>query len=181
MRFDDDKYVDNFMNYGEYPKIHDDIYYLDKYVKGLPVLDIGCCKGLLSVRLAQSHDVVVGIESNSSYFNKAIHHDNVKYYHIKIDLDTLTDVAGVIKEHGIKCVFARRVFPEIYETGGLELVHTLSNVLHENGVEYIVLEGRKPSKNAKNKLYSIEREIAALDNRYDCVKRYKNCALLERS
>ena len=180
MRFDDDKYIEDFVKYGKYPKIHDDIYYLDQFIGNVPVLDIGCCKGVLSIRLAQKHDIVVGIEVNPNYIKKAIHHDNVNYYNLKIDFKTLNDIAHIIKKHGIKCAFARRVFPEIYETGGLELVHKLSEVLYENDVEHIVLEGRKPSKNAKNKLYNIEQEIIALDKHYACIKRYKNCALLKR-
>lgn len=179
MRFDDDKYVKNYVKYGEFPKIHDDIYYLDKYVKGLPVIDIGSCKGLLSVRLAVSHDVVIGIEANTSYYLKSIEHRKVKYFNVKVDFDTLDGVKGLINDYGIRCVYARRVLPELYDTGGLELIKALSKMLHDSGVQYIVLEGRKATKNAKNKLYDVDQEIASLKDHYNCIRRHKNCALLE--
>ena len=180
MRFNDDDYLKAFAERGEYPKIHDDIYCLDRYVKGLPVLDLGCCTGLLTRRLVRTHDVIVGVECNEHYLEKAIRHDKIEYINMRVDFDTLPALADIIKQRGIKCIYARRVFPEIYETGCSKLVTELIDLLHDCEVEYLVIEGRKSNKNAVNPLYNVEQEINALKGKYAVIKRYKNCAVMQR-
>lgn len=89
-------------------------------------------------------------------------------------------LADILAGCGIKCVFARRVLPEIYETGGADLVSRLVSLLHDGGVEYVVLEGRKPSRNAVNPLCGVDQEIAAVKGKYSVVRRFRNCCVLRR-
>lgn len=180
MRFDDDGYLKAFYELGEYPKIHDNIFKLDRFVKGTNVIDLGCCTGLLARRLVRTHNTVVGIECNKNYLARAVKHDRIKYENLKVDFDTLQALAEIIKGNNIECVYARRVIPEIYETSGFELVSALAETFYKNGVKFLVIEGRKSSRNAVNPLSSVEKEIAALQTYYYVSEKIGNCVLMER-
>lgn len=180
MRFDDDGYLKAFYERGEYPKIHDNIYKLDRYVKGTNVIDLGCCTGLLARRLVRTHGTVIGIECNKNYLSKAVQHERIKYENLKVDFDTLQAIADIVKSNNIECVYARRVIPEIYETRGFELVSALAETLYKNGVKYLVVEGRKSSRNAVNPLSSVEKEVEALQKYYYVSERVGNCVLMKR-
>lgn len=180
MRFDSEEYLKDFYSNGRYPKIHDDIFSLDSYVRGLNVIDLGCCTGLLSRRLAESHPLVVGIEANRKYLAKAVKHENIRYVNLKINFDTLRDLEKIILRYNIKCVFARRVFPELWETGGNELVDRVKTLFYRYGVEYIVLEGRKSNSNAVNPLRNANTEAFWLESEYKTIETYKNCVVMKR-
>ena len=180
MRFDDDEYLKQYYQLNIYPKIHDDIFELHKYVPVENVIDLGCCTGLLSRRLADKYKMVVGIEINKRYLDKAVKAPNIMYFNYGIEKDTLVKLNETIKKYGIRAIFARRVIPEIYETGGFKLVHDFIDTVFKAGVEYIAIEGRKSTRNAVNPLYSIDKEGVVFDRKYDCVMQYKNCRLLKR-
>lgn len=180
MRFDSDEYLRDFYEKGKYPKIHDDIYTLDHHVRGLNVIDLGCCTGLLSRRLAESHPLVVGIEAKRKYLAKAVKHENIRYVNLKINFDTLRDLERIILKYNVKCVFARRVFPELWETGGVELVDRVKTLFYRCGIEYIVLEGRKSNSNATNPLRDADTEAFWLEREYKAIETYKNCVVMKR-
>jgi SAM-dependent methyltransferase len=178
-RFSDDKHIKNLLEYGTYPKIHDDIFYLSKFIEADNVLDLGCCTGLLSNRLANIYENVIGIEANKSFLNKAIKKDNIFYFNIKINNSTLDKVKDIIHKYNIDTIFARRVFPELYTTGGTELLNNLSTLFFTSRINYIVLEGRKPVKNATNPYNTLDREIEIFKKHYTEYIRYKNCSILK--
>ena len=180
MRFDDDGYLKQYYQSHVYPKIHDDIFELHRYIPVKNVIDLGCCTGLLSRRLADKYDFVLGIEINKKYLDKAVKAHNIKYLNFGIQNDTLIDLNDAIKKYGIRAIFARRVIPEIYETGGFKLVNDFIDTVFKAGIEYIAIEGRKSTRNAVNPLYSIGQEGVVFDKKYDCVYQYKNCRLLKR-
>lgn len=179
MRFDSDEYLERYYRLGEYPRIHDDIYCLDGYVRGLNVLDIGCCYGLLSARLADTHGVVVGIEPNAKYLSKAIRRDNIHYVRLAVTEDTLPELAKILRKYDIQAAYMRRVIPEIWETGGYALVNGLIGTLAINNVGRIVIEGRKTTRNHVNPLYKVDKEIEVCGKYYGEIARLKNCAVLE--
>lgn len=180
MRFDDDEHLKAYHERGEYPKIHDDIFSLNRFVKVDNVVDLGSCTGLLSRRLADKYKLVIGIEPSKKYVEKAIQGDNIKYINMGINEDTLGEFAKAIRDNNIKAVYARRVVPEIYETGGMELVRSFITALYDTGVEYVILEGRKSTKKAKNPLHSIDEEVKMFDKLYFPTVKYRNCQILKR-
>lgn len=182
MRFDSVEHLETFNKTGEYPKIHDDIFKLIKS-KELSAcktaVDIGCCVGLISSRLVtEGYESVVGIEGNKNYIEKAIKDERISYKNYYVCGDTLDR----LKEDtvGIDVVIARRVFPEISEGGGVEIIKTISKLLHDNGVKYIVLEGRKKVSKPTNKLYTAKIEAMYLSEFYKPVSAYKDCILLKK-
>lgn len=179
MKYDDVQYLKDYYEQRKFPRIHDDIYSMAEYCdKDCNVLDLGCCFGLLSVRLSSVFNKVVGIESSRRYLQSAIEKDNVIYYLLKVDFSTIDRIKEILLDNDIKIVFARRVFPEIVETNGIELLDALIDAFAECGVHTIVLEGRVRFKNAVNLLPSVDEEIVALGRRYELVNKYKDCALL---
>ena len=179
MRFDDDKYIQDVINYNKYPKIHDDIFYLSKYVDAENVLDLGCCTGLLSHRLSSVYKNVVGVEANNRFIQKTIKKDNIKYINLKICKDNLCNFENILTENNIEAVYARRVIPELHETGGIELVNNICDIFYKHKVKYIILEGRKPTKNAKNPLNILDKELQCFSKYYTEDNRYKNCCILK--
>lgn len=181
MRFNDAEYLKAYYERGEYPKIHDDIMVLAKDIEGNVVLDLGCCTGLLTRRLAINCKKVIGIDSNKHYLEQAIRDkNNIEYVHLKICENTLQQLREIIFKNNIGAVVARRVFPEIYETGGFELINDVLDIFDEELVSDILIEGRKSNRNAINPLNDIEKELKAVSRNYEPIKRYKNCALLQR-
>lgn len=141
MRFDSYSHVLQHKMTGAYPAIHDDIFALiEKNVKGntdnqageVNILDIGCCHGLLSVRIAEQIPFasVYGIDADNRYIKNAITEraskqvpncvetiPNVKYQQFTLDgsEESLGNFAYLLKEQHVQYVVARRVFPEIWE------------------------------------------------------------------
>lgn len=181
MRFNDDKYLIEYYKYNQYPKIHDDIYNLSKKIdRNNNVIDLGCCYGLLSNRLSEYFNKVIGIDSNISYLEKAIKNKNITYFNLKITSNNLFELENIIRKEKITCLIARRIIPELYETEGFELLYIFSKLLYNNNIKYIVLEGRKYNKRAVNPLSNIDKEIIIFNKYYNLEKRYKDCALLRR-
>lgn len=180
MSFYDKEYVDNYYAKHEFPKIHDDIYSLHEKIKCNNILDLGCCTGLLACRLSEKYGNVVGVEPNLNYLNNAIVNDKITYYNLEINHNTLPQFEQILQKHKIDTIYARRVFPEITDTGGTSLVREVGNVLYKNGVENIVMEGRIERKNSQNKLSNLNKEVEALSDNYKPVHKYKRCAVLQR-
>ena len=179
MRFSDYAYVEDYLEHGKYPKIHDGIFALDRFIPRCNVLDLGCCTGLLSLRLADVHPLVVGVEPSTTYISKAPEKGNVRYVVMGISSETLVSFGELISENRIEAVFARRVLPEISECGGVELVTSLAETMRGAGVKYLAIEGRKPRGNAVNRLSSIDDEILAVNRQYKIIRRCGDCVLME--
>ena len=181
IRYDNKSYVDAYHAYGIFPKIHDNIYSIIANIvpDGLAGIDIGSCTGLISVRLVSqgvmSH--CVGFEKNIKYIEMAVKHDGVSYIHMDICKKTIADFNESLRTAQPKVAVCRRVLPELSDVG-LDFVDAFCNVLADNGVEYIAIEGRTPVKNPINKLSSIRHEQAAMSKRYKSVSEYKSCAVM---
>ena len=183
-RFDDDKLLKAFFESGQYPKIHDNICVLVKRTStGLKrVADIGACHGLLSHRLLTECDkeFVLAVEGNKKYLVNATKHSDLCYYNKYVLPSNLDELRSTLKEHRINLVVARRVLPEICDAGGVNLVSEFASMLHEVGVEQIILEGRVNVPNPKNRLHTVEHEAIAISDYYAPVMTFKNCMALER-
>lgn len=179
MRYNDKKHIENYIKFGTFPKIHDDIFYIGKMLESMNVIDLGCSIGMLSVRLSEQHKKVIGIEADNNALDIAIEKDNVKYINGKITKDTLKKLEDIIIDNEVRCIYARRVFPELFDTGGIELLDELKTLLSRCGVEYIVTEGRLKTRNSKHDFSDINDEIIFFIDTYKVVKRYKSCAVMK--
>jgi len=179
MAFDSLDYLSDYYNNGQYPKIHNNIMEVLKELPPMSVMDIGCCTGLLSKRLSEVHTEVIGIEPNPKYIQIGVKSDNIKYYNIGVNKETLPVLKELIKMHNIKCCVMRRCLPEICNTGGISLCVQWIYLLYKLNVEYLAIEGRVVSKRASNALYSIEKEVELCLGMYDVIKSYRACRLLK--
>lgn len=180
MRFNDQKYIDRYNLYGEFPKIHDDIYIISRQLRHERVIDLGCCTGLLSARLAVRNDFVLGIEANKKYLDRAVQCPKVQYVNMRIDMDTLDDFHALVDKYKIQTVYARRVMPELYDTGGIELVKAFVKTCWDSNIKHVVLEGRKKVGSAVNGLPNVQVEVRAFLPFYWVEKRYNQCRILLR-
>lgn len=168
------------MDFGEFPHIHDDIFAISSGLMGENVIDLGCCTGLLAIRLASRNNLVIGIDSNAESIDKCIDKSNVKYRHLCVSLATLSDFLELVDKYHISTIYARRVIPELFETGGMELVDAFIKACHEHGVNRFVLEGRKDRKGSKNPLSCVQKEVDAMRGLYSVEKTYKQCRIMKR-
>lgn len=182
MRFNDEQHIKDYKNRGVYPRIHGDIFSLDKHIPASNVLDIGCSTGLLTARLADKHKKVVGIDSDKKALQQAreIKKRNVALYEGKINEQTVNEVEQILKDHNINVIYARRVLPELTDVGGLSLIETLVTMFYTQKVKYVVLEGRQRRRSATHVMKDIDKEISRFVGLYKPIKRYKECAILER-
>lgn len=181
MRFDDDKYVKDFVAYGIFPKIHDNIIDTVSMVSCDVAIDLGSCTGLLSARLIENgYKRVIGIEGNPAYLKKAVKHSGVTYSNFYITEENLGKLETLLDTHKVEMIVARRVFPEICDTGGLDLVKRLAVIFDKHKVKFITIEGRIDSKNAVNKLHNIDSEVKMFNGYYDEYVAHKNCRILKR-
>lgn len=181
-RFDSPEYVNDYLERGAFPRIHDHIFTLTAMkTQVAPAIDLGSCTGLLSVRLVERLHLplVIGIEASAKLIAKAVTHPQVKYVNMRIERANFPRLAGIIKERGIKLIVARRVFPEIGNSDAA-IIPALAQVFDESGIEEIVLEGRVFSSRSLGLMPSSDKECELLGGRYKVMATYKNCRFLQR-
>lgn len=179
-RFFSDEYVQDFLQKGTLPTIHNDIgYLLDCYLKSQDIcLDIGTCTGLLAIRaLRAGAKKVIGVDINENYIQKAVKYPNIEYICLAINKKNLPVLSDIIVKHNINTVIARRVFPEIAEFDSVGTIYELAKMFFNLGITKIFLEGRIPNTKAKNHFATAEKEIEAFA-KYFSVKSQKNNAYL---
>ncbi|QFG05747.1 methyltransferase [Bacillus phage 035JT001] len=180
MKYNDQQRIDDFNKYGVFPEIHDDIIEVVKRLPPEPTVDIGASVGLLSVRLGKYMTRVIGVEGNVNDFSRAVKGDNVFYLNYYLDSKKMRTFGKLLKCSNVKYAVARRVFPEIYDKGGLALVQAIGETLYNAGVEKIILEGRVRAANSKHILRDADRECEALKGFYEMEWKYKNVRQLKR-
>lgn len=179
MRYNDSEYLTAFYENGEYPKIHNDIWAASEAFHGQNVLDLGSCIGLLSKRLSQRNLKVFGVEANKSSIARAVQGDNITYVNMKVEMQTLDAFGKLITDNDIVTIYARRVIPELYETGGMELVRGFGQTCFDAGIKNIILEGRKKVPHPKNILYDSDQECEALAQWFDVIGAYREVRILK--
>lgn len=180
MQYDDLQYIKDLKENGKYPKIHDNIFSLHKYVPVDNVLDLGCCHGLLSHRLGQVYKEVVGIEPSKKYCENLQMKENVHYYNFELNKKNILLFNKVLKKHNIQGIFCRRVLSEVYTTGGDELIKLLKDRLIKNNVNYIALEGRVDMKNAVHPIKNTEKEIEYFIDYYEVIGEKDKAVVMKR-
>lgn len=174
--YNDQKYIDDFLNTGHYPKIHDNIFTLIAQLKDecSSVLDIGCSIGLLTARCHDIYPVCVGIEPFKPDFGRIIK-DKAIYLNVDASLHNLGEI---IRRYKTDLIICRRVLPEICNAVGTEGVKQIIELFHILKVKYVVLEGRVYSKRSNHTLCNLQKELQLFNGFYQLVKQYKNCAIM---
>jgi len=175
MRYNSREYVNDYLTYGTFPKIHDDIFYIAKRVpdaSGLNAIDLGACTGLLTIRMSSVFKSVTGIESCEDYAGKL---QDAKIKVFKITPKTVSEFGAVIAGYDI--IIARRVFPELYDA---KVVYFLPEIFYKAGIKYILLEGRKRVKRPTNPLSNADLEAQVFSEYYTVVDSYNDIRLLRR-
>lgn len=182
MRFDDDRYVNDYLLTGKYPKIHQNIIDTVNIIGGKgTAIDLGCCTGLLSAWLLDiGFEKVFGVEGNEDYLTRAVKRDGIVYEPYYITYETLNRMEKLLQENKVEMVVSRRIFPEIGDTGGVKLVRALGELFYKYKVPYITLEGRLDRESATNILHNADKEVEQFTGIYKEIHRYKNCRILER-
>lgn len=180
-RFDDNAYIEAYQKYGIFPAIHEDVAYMirNHANEQEPCIDIGACTSLLSVQaVALGRSLCVAVEGNRAFADKAVQHTKVVQERLLITDLNLQKFESILIAYKPTLLIARRVFPELADRS-IELVHRLAKMLWCNGVQKIILEGRKATKNAKSTLPTADKEAEALSAYYDVTKTYKEVRLLQ--
>lgn len=179
MSYDSVEYLNNFKKTKEYPKIHNDIFKLHTLVKVDNVLDLGCCYGLLTYRLAEVYKNVIGIESNKKYAKYFIKKENIHYYNFKIDMGHIFSFNKILKDNNIQAVYCRRFIPLLYEQGGFELLHYFKECLYQNNVKFIIIEGRFEFPGSKHIFKNCDNECEYFIDKYELICRWRNSGVLK--
>jgi len=176
MRYNSHEYVNDYLTYGTFPKIHDDIFYMAKKVPNaseLNAIDLGACTGLLTIRMGSIFKSVTGIESSEDYAKRAVHGARIKVF--KLTPKTLTEFCSVITGYDI--IIARRVFPELYDA---KVAYSLPEIFNNAKIKYILLEGRKRVKRPTNPLWNADLETQMFSGHYSTIERYNDIRLMRR-
>jgi hypothetical protein len=179
--YNDQAHIDEYLNSGKFPKIHDDIASVIRKIapQHEPCIDLGSCTGLLAIQSIKiGRSLTIGIEGNKSDFNRAIPHSKVKYENFYIGSDTFGQLSAILKKYKPTLVIARRIIPEI-SMNNINVIKQLSLLFAENGVKHIILEGRKTTRNPKAILYNVRLEANCFMSEFEPIGTYKNCIALK--
>jgi hypothetical protein len=174
--YDSEKYLIDFKEKNAYPSIHNEIYNrICMLNHNRPMLDLGCCFGLLAERLNNSGINCIGVE-------KSIKHINLgRQYGIKSKIynESIDSIDAIIKEYNIELLIARRCLPEAFGNN-IENGYLFSKMASQLNVTYIVIEGRVVTKNHVNQLFCLDEEIKLFLFEYECIDNNKNIAILKK-
>jgi hypothetical protein len=188
MRYNDQHYIDEFLATGKLPDIHKDFRsVIENFAsEPEPALDLGCSIGMIMIALSQARQgaPVIGIEPNQKDWGKCSHvlsqmpkrDQEFHLYHYEIGYDWET-LRNILDQHKPTLVTARRVLPEISETG-LHNINKLAGLLCLKGVKKLIIEGRIPTTNPSSKLPTLVKELVELEPYFIEKHRYKNVSYL---
>lgn len=179
MRYNNIERLRLWRNRGQFPAIHDNIYNaILTYMEGNAALDLCCGFGLLAQRVKEAGyiAVAVGVDDDEQAIREAEEHAiEVELHHLKINTETISEVAKLVKASSIDVMFARRCFPELFggETAGCDLATGIvfAQAMCEAGVRELFVEGRVQQPGAKNNLPSVAAEVSMLSESFREVKR----------
>lgn len=172
MRFSD--HLPAFKASGALPKIHHGIISAVQIAaRGRSMLDLGACHGLLSVgiRRALPDARVIGVEADPARVAEAAAAGIGPMTALKVTRETLPQFRAIVREHGVNVLVARRVISELwpYDFGGGRL---FAELLHEEGVAEVFLQGRARRPDASWPLATVDDEAALFLDHYSIAERH---------
>lgn len=165
-RFNCPEYVDAWKDGGKFPNIHNGIFNL--IARGVKpedgnILDLGSSTGLLSRRLADAGYTVYPMEASRVAIAEGTEagvYDDLEVTQFRLRPSRIPEFIEWLSKHHIKVVVARRVFPELDDSGIPPVLMTEAFIAA--GVEHLFVEGRVPRANVKHRLHNLRAEIDAL-------------------
>lgn len=168
MRFDDPAYVQAWQELGEHPAIHRNIAAAALHVlaPGEAVMDMGACTGLLARRMVEAGHPAIAVEPSARAIGTGTEvyraEPGIVLLHQAITLGDLEPVTAAIREHHVTTALARRVWPEICDTEGVDGVGIIAAELAQAGIRRFVIEARQASATAVHPLRTLQLEAAAV-------------------
>lgn len=169
MRFDDPGYLETWRLKKVYPRIHDAIFgAFMSHARGTAVLDLGCSHGLLAERLIHFGGAfhAVGVDADEKAIERGVAAGiQATLIPLRLTDATLCRLTGLIKDHGLNVVIARRILPELFgddPTFGRRFAEEIAAA----GIAELFLEGRVASGRSVNPLRSIAEEVELVSGSY---------------
>jgi hypothetical protein len=184
MKYNDPQHIKNYETSGIFPMIHDQIFSAIKRAAAVsqPVLDLGACLGLLSARMIEGKVTkkVFAFEPSQKALDIAIKKPEITYFKMGVTRSNIPKMFGFMIQNEVGTIVARRVFPEIAETQGVETVKEFGKAAYKAGVRKIVLEGRKQSSRSTATLKNADLEAECFSPFYKVIESFKDIRVLER-
>ena len=197
--FDSDKYLDAWKQFGEWPRIHDEMIGLIHYAAqpDASILDLCCSVGLLPQRIQdQLGRQAAGVEWLPEVIEKAQGFGiDVPIMNLQISRDTMGELEEWMTANEVNAVSARRCLSEIAvppkvpngppstDVIDWEMSEIMFGMFADIGVTDIWLQGRARSVNSVHPVPDTVTEIewVVRSGAYELHKTTKNCAWLVRA
>jgi hypothetical protein len=182
-RFDDPSYVQEWLDTGTYPRIHDAIFYVAaQYLTGAPALDLCCSTGLLGKRVMDQLGIqCFGVDGDFNALlvgqKSGVFRDSSLMF-IDIKPDTLKYLGVFLSEHRVSEVLARRC---LYELAKKVPLSDVANLFYECGVTQIIMEGHVFAQGSTNFMLQADNQALSLLPWYEQVFQKNNVRVLRRS
>lgn len=183
-RFDSPEWITEWKATGRFPHIHDAIYNLFAATvePGTSVLDIGASTGIMTARLQHGGYTVTAVEANPESIATGRELGTWQAAPIWTNFitpATLLGLESLLHERKVTAIMARRVISEVFDSMGDQLAD-FARVIRESGVQVIVLEGRKISRNTVHPCGTADKEAAVFGPGWKVTERAGDVRVLER-
>lgn len=169
MRFDDEFYLQDYTTNRRFPKIHDDIFNLiANRGQGCSALDLCGNHGMLGQRIIDLLGIpCVVVEGHYPAIVMATNYGtSIPKYLLRVGKDTYPDLAGIIKEHEVDTLVARRCISELFKNVEDPDRFLWVEMLAKSGIKEVFLQGRAPTKLATHPIPNVEAEIKCFPDLY---------------
>lgn len=183
-RFDSHEWLEAWRKTGRFPHIHDAIFnaFAANVDPGTSVLDIGASTGISTARLQHLGYTATVAEANMESIERGREYGTWGDAHIWVNYitpATIEGLEGLLKDREVKAILARRVISEVYDGMKGEPAE-FARVVRESGVQIIVLEGRKISRNTVHPCGTADLEAAVFGDGWRITERVGDVRVLER-
>ncbi len=193
------EFVKTYLETGNYPKIHEDIYkvvefFIPEEERTGGLIDFGACTGMLTTMMHDfGYSPAIGLEAREqdiAVFDGWLKKEGrwlQQFFSEPQKDECLAELGALVKQYGVKTILARRALPEFL--GGTDKHNghdmnpdnpaRLCDALINNGVTRIIIEGRTFSSRTKHLLGDIDKEVKVMSCRFTETTRYNNVSIME--
>ncbi len=184
-RFDSREWITDWKATGRFPHIHDAIYnvFASNVEPGTSVLDIGASTGIMTARLQHGGYVATAAEANAESIATGRELGTWGQTPIWTNYITPATIEGfesLLAERAVTAIMARRVISEVFDGMKGEPAE-FARAVRESGVQIIVLEGRKISRNTVHPCGTADLEAAVFGDGWRITERAGDVRVLERA
>ncbi len=184
-RFDSPEWITEWKQTGRFPHIHDAIFnaFAANVEPGVSVLDIGASTGISTARLQHLGYTATAVEANPESIATGRELGTWGDAPIWVNYITPATIEGfesLLAERAVTAIMARRVISEVYDGMKGEPAE-FARVVRESGVQIIILEGRKISRNTVHPCGTADLEAAVFGPGWRITERVGDVRVLERA